>query len=85
MVKKLSDEDIGKITGGAVTFDPGLLYQARFVFNETDVDILAQHGIYGIRPYVVYIRGQLNDMGIDGLTQGDMIDTLREWGISVEE
>ncbi|MBR4510944.1 MAG: hypothetical protein IKP25_09775 [Ruminococcus sp.] len=60
--------------------DPSWFRQMRFIFNEQDVEILKSIG-YNVQANREYARGELNDMGIPGSTDGKVKAFLNDLGI----
>ena len=73
-------EQLDNVNGGAYMRDPGWFRQRRFIFNEQDVEILKSIG-YNVQANREYARGELNDMGIPGSTDGKFKAFLNDLGI----
>ncbi len=78
--EEIALEKLDDVNGGAIMHDPGFFSQMRFIFNEQDVEILKSIG-YNVQANREYARGELNDMGIPGSTDGKFKAFLNDLGI----
>lgn len=84
-MKEIKIDELENVVGGAIMADGGAFRASRFLFSESDIEKLKEHGISGVTAYYSYKRSDLNSMGISGNTNYEIIETLKSWGISVDE
>ena len=82
-MKEIKIDESENVVGGAIMCDGGLFRASRFRFSESDIEVLKEHGISGVKARYYYQRSDLNSMGISGDTNYEIIETLKSWGISV--
>ncbi|MBR5166285.1 MAG: hypothetical protein IKW87_12140 [Ruminococcus sp.] len=79
-------EQLDNVNGGATEYDPGWCYAYRYMFTDSDVEILKRNN-FSVQPNTWYTSKELRTIFkgyISGTSGNAMRDFLKSLGIDVE-
>ena len=78
---ELNPEDMHKVSGGYTEYDPGMFFQLRFIFTESEVQIIQRLLNVTLEAGHGYNATELEDFGIGEGTRDSVREFLADLGI----
>lgn len=77
---ELNQDELEEISGGYKTIDK-MFYELRYVFSDSEVELIKKHLNITVVPYRQYKSSELRGLGIGGDTDQSVKDALTRIGL----